>query len=280
MMRSMFAAVSGLRAHQTMMDVVGNNIANVNTPGFKASAITFQEALSQILRGPSTSINPLQLGLGVKVASIDPIFTQGATQVTGRTTDVAIQGDGFFIVQRGTQQLYTRAGSFSLDSAGNLVAFNGYQVLGWLSADGSDVDPTAPVEPLVIPIGDGGTPDDETDDLRGFSVGDDGSITGQYGDGTTKLIGKIALASFSNSAGLVRAGNSYFSESVNSGTAQVGDAGTGSRGLLSAGTLEMSNVDLGPEFTNLIIAQRGFQANSRVITTSDELLQDLVNLKR
>jgi flagellar hook protein FlgE len=279
-MRSMFAAVSGLRAHQTMMDVVANNISNVNTPGYKAAAITFQEALSQILRGPGTSMNPLQLGLGVKVASIDPIFTQGATQVTGRTTDVAIQGDGFFIAQRGTEQLYTRAGSFSLDAVGNLVAFNGYQVLGWLSTDGSTVDPTAAVEPIVIPIGDGGTPDDETDDLRGFSISDDGSITGQFGDGTTQLIGKLALASFSNAAGLVKAGNSYYSESVNSGTAQIGDAGTGSRGLLSAGALEMSNVDLGQEFTNLIIAQRGFQANSRVISASDELLSDLVNLKR
>src|SRR5439155_521434 len=125
MMRSMFDGVAGLRAHQTMMDVVGNNIANVNTAGYKASAVTFQEALTQVMRGPSSNLNPVQLGLGVKVGAVDPIFTQGATQVTGRPTDLAIQGDGFFVVQQGSSQLYTRAGSFSFDSTGNLVSTSG-----------------------------------------------------------------------------------------------------------------------------------------------------------
>src|SRR5438067_2506671 len=134
MMRSMFSGVAGLRAHQTMMDVVGNNIANVNTAGYKASQVTFQEALTQIMRGPAATVNPLQLGLGVKVAAIDPVFTQGASQVTGRATDLAIQGDGFFVVQHGgSGQLFTRAGAFSFDSSGNLTTANGANVMGWVA---------------------------------------------------------------------------------------------------------------------------------------------------
>lgn len=413
MMRSMFAGIAGLRAHQTMMDVVGNNIANVNTAGFKSSQVTFQESLTQLMRGAGDGTNPMQLGLGVKVASIDGVFTQGATQVTGRSTDLSIQGDGFFVMQQGQQRLYSRAGNFSIDGKGNLGA-NGFGLMGWdVDPATGNLDTSKPIAPITLPLGDvvepratstmeiganltadavagdtvptsivvydslgkahevavtftktatdnqwdvtatvagttgsptmtpasltfdgatgkltaptpepdgsilinlaGATPPganeiqiainlngatplvqfggDSTADafkqngqaignLRGFAISDDGTITGQYSNGETKLLGAVATAAFANPSGLVRVGNSMYSTSTNSGDPLVGLPGTSSRGSLTAGALEMSNVDLAQEFTNLIIAQRGFQANSRVITASDELLSDLVNLKR
>ena len=159
MMRSMFSGVSGLRSHQTMMDVVGNNIANVNTPGFKASQVTFTETLSQILRGPAGStdvrggINPIQIGLGVKVAGVEGIFTQGASQVTGRTTDLAVQGSGFFVVQSGDDRYFTRNGSFSFDEIGNLTNTQGFIVQGWEADAAGDVDTTQPIDDIRLPIG-------------------------------------------------------------------------------------------------------------------------------
>ena len=158
MMRSMFAGISGLRSHQTMMDVVGNNIANVNTAGYKASMVTFQEALTQQLRGASGAagdrggINPLQIGLGTQVASIDGIFTQGASQVTGRATDMAIQGDGFFIVSKGGEHLYTRAGSFNFDEVGNLVSPLGLKVMGWMADASGAIDASTPIETIQLPL--------------------------------------------------------------------------------------------------------------------------------
>ncbi len=139
MMRSMFTGVSGLRSHQLMMDVVGDNIANINTPGFKGSRVMFQDTLSQALRGGAAAsngqggVNPQQVGLGVRVAAIESINTQGPTQNTGRPTDVAIQGEGFFVVRAGVEQLYTRAGSFGFDNVGNLADPMGAIVQGWLA---------------------------------------------------------------------------------------------------------------------------------------------------
>src|SRR4051794_13141391 len=137
MMRSMFAGVSGLRSHQLMMDVVGDNMANVNTPGFKSSRVVFQDTMSQMLRGGSAAgnglggVNAQQVGLGVRVASIDTIATQGAVQNTGRLTDVAIQGEGYFVVRSGNEDLYTRAGAFSFDAAGFLTDPSGMVVQGY-----------------------------------------------------------------------------------------------------------------------------------------------------
>src|SRR5918992_563842 len=140
MMRSMFAGVSGLRSHQIMMDVVGNNIANVNTVGFKASRVLFQDALSQMIRGSSggtgeatAGINPQQVGLGVKIASTDTPFAQGGSQLTGRSTDVAIQGDGFFATRVGNETLYTRSGAFTFDQQGFLTDSSGGVVQGWIA---------------------------------------------------------------------------------------------------------------------------------------------------
>jgi flagellar hook protein FlgE len=408
MMRSMFSGISGLRSHQTMMDVVGNNISNVNTAGYKSSVVTFQEALTQTLVGPSAGSatqggsNPIQIGLGTRVATIDGVFTQGASQVTGRNTDLAVQGDGFFVLDNAGNRMYTRAGNFSFDSAGNLTAPGGSRVMGWLADATGAVDYSKPLEAIQLPLTQvidpvitqnvslgGNLPADaaigegvvttisvfdsignshelvatftktganawdvaatidgsaatlsstsvtfdtsgalsstspitvsgitpsgaaplnidinlDTDTplvqfggsqsmaayaqdgnaigfMRSFVIGADGAIIGQFSNGFTKNLGTVATASFTNPAGLMRTGESHFTASINSGEPLVGAPGTGNRGLLSAGTLEMSNVDLAAEFTNMIIAQRGFQANSRVITASDEILSDLVNMKR
>lgn len=153
MMPSLFTGVAGLQGHQTMMDVVGNNIANVDTVGYKSAEVTFQEALSQEMSAPSATTNPTQIGLGVQVGSISPVMTQGASETTGNPTDLAIQGNGFFAIQQGSQQLFTRDGSFSFDSAGNLVTANGASVMGWQAAPGGTVNTNTAIAPLVVPIG-------------------------------------------------------------------------------------------------------------------------------
>jgi flagellar hook protein FlgE len=408
MMRSMFAGVSGLRSHQTMMDVVGNNIANVNTAGYKSAQVTFEEALAQTLQGPAGAgtarggTNPLQIGLGVNVASIDGVFTQGAIQVTGRPTDLAVSGDGFFMLEQEGARVYTRSGSFRWDESGNLVGSGGFLVQGWTADNAGNIATQTAVSSINLPlsqvvdpvetdtveiggnlssdyeigdthttsivtydsIGDahellveftktganawtasasmdgnaltlsstamtfdtngdltsagtislsgytppgagaiaidlelagsgplvqfGGSSTAESFDQNGnaigflnnFAIAENGTITGQFSNGETKVLAMIATATFNNPSGLIRDGDTHFTSSVNSGEPIVGEPGTGNRGLVAAGALEMSNVDLALEFTNLIIAQRGFQANGRVITATDEILADLVNLKR
>jgi flagellar hook protein FlgE len=405
----MFSGVSGLRSHQTMVDVIGNNIANVNTFGFKSSTVMFQDLLSQVLTGAGVptatagGTNPAQVGLGVKVAGVSTSFTQGASQLTGRATDLSIQGDGFFVVRQGAETLFTRAGALSFDASGRLVSPDGAIVQGWLADAAGAINTNAAAGDLSMPLGQSlapaatttmqlggnldastplnqpivtaitvydqlGTPvsvsgsftrtaantwdfavdtdgdgtfepvgaltfDPTTGELQtpnptfsmltgsfggpitvdfgavgtpnalvqfagpssvaalsqdgyalgalqSFTIGQDGVVTGVFSNGRNRPLGQIALAGFTNPMGLEKAGGSLFRPTVNSGLANVGVAGSGGRGTLLGSTLEMSNVDLAREFTNLIIAQRGFQANSRVITASDELLQDLVNLKR
>ena len=395
MMRSMFSGVSGLRSHQTMMDVVGNNVANVNTPGYKASQVTFQETLSQTVRGaaPGSGVvggtNPIQIGPGTQVATVDGIFTHGAVPTTGRNTDLMIQGEGYCIVQRGEERFYTRAGSFGFDREGNLVNSNGLKVMGWMPDADGNVNTTGALSPISVPLGQvyepkqteemtirgnlspdadeihtsvrvydqlgnsheialrftnnsgswsvearvgddgpwqsvgdiefdadgrvtsesltipdsvvgfeigldpsslsqfGGTSNLEaTSDghamgvLQDVSVGADGTVTAHFSNGLTRTMAIIATATFANPGGLSRVGESTCAASPNSGAAVIGQPGSGDRGSLTPGALEMSNVDLAREFTNLIIAQRGFQANSRVITASDEMLADLVNIRR
>ncbi len=273
MLRSMFSAVSGLRAHQTMMDVTGNNVANVNTTGYKASRTTFQETLTQLQRGGTAGgagqggQNPMQIGLGAQVAATDMVWTQGASQTTGRATDVAIQGDGMFMVQSGGENYFTRAGAFSLDSAGNLAGPGGELVLGWQPGGPFGEGDLAPVNV-------------NTQDYTDITINSSGMVVGRDGDGDLVDIAQIALARFTNVEGLERHGNGLYRQSPAVGDIFLDIPGQDGLGMLQSGTLEMSNVDLAQEFTNLILSQRGFQANSRTITTSDELLQELVNLKR
>src|SRR5947207_1913705 len=320
MLRSMFSGVSGLRSHQTMMDVIGNNIANVNTVGYKSASVVFQDLLSQTIRGAgvpdgaadgSGGTNPAQVGLGVTIAGISNNFTQGASQLTGRSTDRSIQGDGFFVVRNGGQQLFTRAGSLNFDALGRLVTADGSVLQGWAADASGTINANAAVGDLSMPLGQstaptvtgnvrlgGNLPADAAVgtsivtsltvyDVQGSPIdttftfaktaADTWTVTATMPD---KLGRPPVTAGTSNPSGLEKTGSSLYRASVNSGLPQIGQAGGGGRGTLSGSTLEMSNVDLAQEFTNLIIAQRGFQANSRVITASDELLQDLVNLKR
>ena len=463
MMRSLYAGVSGMQNHQTRLDVIGNNVANVNTTGFKRGRVNFQDMISQQMSAaasPTTEVggvNPKEVGLGVTVAAIDTVFTQGNLQTTGVSTDVAIQGNGFFILKNGEESFYTRAGAFSLDSEGTLVnPANGLRVQGWMAEEinGQMVLQTAgSTEDLIIPVGskdpakatenvnfacnlnkntpeilEGASPEDiakgtwsteqkiydsfgnehmlnvsftrvvgnpnqwqatvtvdpdmadesqtrvglGTTDGQGntflvnfdnngsllsvtdsagnltnpegqivlqtsfnviganpdeagnptrqtlninlgtigsqkntitqsasssstkayyqdgytmgyldnFKIDSSGIITGVYSNGTNRTIGQIALATFANQGGLEKAGDNTYVESNNSGMANIGTSGIAGKGSMLAGALEMSNVDLTEQFTDMIVTQRGFQASSKTITTADTLLETVMNLKR
>lgn len=461
-MRSLYAGVSGLQNHQIRMDVIGNNISNVNTIGFKKGRVNFQDLLSQNMQGAARpneelgGVNPKQVGLGMNVASIDTLHLQGSLQTTGVVSDVAIQGNGFFVMQSGDKTFFTRAGAFGVDEAGTLVnPANGMRVQGWMAQtiDGEQfINTASDVGDLIIPIGskdaaaatsevylasnlDKRTPEilpgagpadiqegtwtvdkdiydafgnihtlrinftklaginnqwqaevlvdpdseidtnalidigaennatntftvtfdnfgaiesaidaagdvidagelqvavafdvlDSTPDLAGapirqafnlnlgtvgsmvnsmtqfaetsstkayrqngypmgylesYQIDQSGEITGVYSNGTNRMIGKIALASFTNPGGLEKAGESTYAVTNNSGEANIGESGIAGKGKLISGALEMSNVDLAEQFTDMIVTQRGFQANSRTIQTSDQMLQELLTLKR
>lgn len=282
MLRSMYSGISGLKNFQTKLDVIGNNIANVNTYGFKKGRTVFKDMISQTTSGASAAtatrggVNPKQVGLGSQIASIDTIHTGGSLQSTGRVLDLAISGDGFFQVADGvggtpttdptaysTDRLYSRAGNFYLDSEGFLVNGDGKYLVGTKNATG------IVSAPIKIPT-----------DAQSMSVGQDGTISFVDVTGTLTTAGQLQLVKFPNSGGLTKAGSNYFQQSPASGAAVTGVALTTGLGAVESGFLEMSNVDLSEEFTEMIVAQRGFQANTRIITTSDEILQELVNLKR
>jgi len=440
MMRSMFSGVSGIKSHQIKMDVIGNNISNVNTVGFKASAVTFQEIFSQTLRGSGApdeatgrgGTNPMQIGLGIAVSAIDTVTARGSVQRTDNPTDLSISGDGFFVIGNGVtgEKMFSRAGNFSIDKDGNLVAANGFNVFGWMNYNGSpdengtyNFDVDVPVEPInvysdryngnkkvisamatnsaqfqgnlnatnevavddeitfMVPFTvydtlghdyklninmiktesnewtwnvspenaeDGITCENEgtisftqrglvsgvnpplsaeedkktqitidtgetgsepivvdldfsqitqfngydsvrpssvngntSGSLINFSISTTGIITGIYDNGQQQPLGQLSLAGFKNPAGLQKVGENMYIQTTNSGAFENGvPPGNEGTGTISPGTLEMSNVDLSKEFTDMITTQRGFQANGRIITSSDEMLQELVNLKR
>lgn len=416
---AMLTAVTGLQAHQRRLDVIANNIANVNTVGFRSSRVLFQDLFSQMLRGGSAPVgnfggsNAQQVGLGVRIAGIDINFQQGSLLATGVASDLAIQGNGFFILSDGSKTAYTRDGSFDLNANGVLIdPATGMRVQGYLADDQGNINTNQPARDIVIPIGSAGivrtttivnlignldadapvtptpttvvrtievydslgtprnvtltftkqatpanqwaweatydgnsvgsgtldfspsgtlpagttgtvtipaglmntsgsqpndlvftinfseitqlaTPANVASDvsvrsqdgfprgvLEGFNIGANGEIIGVFSNGLTRVFAQVALASFANPGGLVRDGNNMFLETPASGTAQVGPPRTGNRGIVSGGVLENSNVDLGNEFSSLIIAQRGFQANARTITAADTILQETVNLGR
>jgi flagellar hook protein FlgE len=275
MIRGMYSAISGLKNHQVMLDVTANNLANVNTIGYKGSRATFKDQLQQNFAGGAASgatsggQNPQQVGLGVSLSSVDNLMTGGNLQNTGNPLDVAISGEGFFRVATGAPPAmptgpmqYTRAGNFSRNDQGYLVTSEGYYVMGRNPTTGAD-------EYIDLPAGSTGT-----------AVATDGTVSYiPAGGGARVTASTISLAKFPNENGLVRASGNRWQEDPSSGAEIVGQPG-GTYGNTIGGTIEMSNVDLANEFTAMIVAQRGFQANSRVISTSDELLQDLVNLKR
>jgi flagellar hook protein FlgE len=414
-LRSLFAGVSGLRNHQTMMDVIGNNIANINTVGFKAGRATFSELYAQTLRSGTQPVNgnggtnPMQVGLGMTVNSIDTIFSQGNIENTGIFSDLAVQGNGFFVVKKDGKDVYTRVGTFQFDSTGTLVnagtgaivqgkiadaqgnipsgttlqdikvgldtmspamattkmkfagnlnsdaaigatanasvsvfdslgnqhtvtitftktgpnawswgatvpapattsasgvvTFNGDGTLNSLTGNPLAITPGGGANAMSV-IADFGTPSTtipgnfagltqtagsstitprEQDGyaagaLTDISIDAAGKVQGTFKNGQVRTLAQIMMAEFNNPGGLIRVGQNCYDISGNSGTAAIITPGTGSS--VVSGALEQSNVDLADEFTRMITAQRGFQANARVITTSDEFLQEVVNLKR
>ncbi|BCW95669.1 MAG: flagellar hook protein FlgE [Fimbriimonadales bacterium] len=424
MWQAMLSGVASLKAHQTKMNVIGNNIANINTTGYKGSRVHFQDLMAQTFRAASRpsnvlgGVNPIQVGLGVKVGAIDVQTLQGALEMTGRTTDLAIQGNGYFMLTNGRDIHYTRDGAFGLDSSGFLVhRGTGWKVLGWMADAGGLIDtnqainaasvlqfpvgsqaavrqtstvqytgnlnanapatqtyaatvrvydalggahdvtitftnrqtpplgtpPTGAVsswewsaaigstpvgdfttgsntrlyfdgqgqligatsqqititptngappftvnldlsqvtslaaESIVQPVYQDGFPPGT---LQEFTIGIDGTIQGVFSNGLSRPMGRIALSLFANSAGLFRLGNNMWRVTDNSGLPQVGAPTTGGLGEINAGYLEQSNVDLGSEFADMIVTQRGFQANTRIVSVVDELLADVVNMKR
>ena len=414
-LRSLFAGVSGLRNHQLMMDVIGNNIANVNTIGFKSGRATFSELYAQTLKGAAQPVgsnggtNPMQVGLGITVNTIDTEFSQGNIETTGSKTDLAIQGGAFFVVKKGGQNLYTRVGTFQLDSTGRLVnpgsggilqgkvadsagnvppgttlqdirigldtkspakatanikltgnldpaalvgattnssvpvydslgnshtmtitytktaqnawswsasvpapattaasgtiTFNGDGTLNSITGNPVAINPGGGANPISITI-DAGTPTAappgvfsgitqtagtsgvtlrEQDGYAAGSLSDinidaNGNVLGTFTNGTVLTLAQVMLAEFNNPGGLMRTGENMYDISGNSGSPAIVTPGETSK--VVAGSLEQSNVDLANEFTRMITAQRGFQANARVITTSDQFLQEVVDLKR
>ncbi|MBI2421843.1 MAG: flagellar hook protein FlgE [Candidatus Hydrogenedentes bacterium] len=417
---ALFTGVTGLLAHQRRLDVVANNIANVNTIGYRGSRTLFQDLFAQTIAGGSAPLgsfggtNPQQIGLGVQIGSIDVDYGQGSLVTTGVSSDLAIQGNGFFVLSNDTLQTFSRDGSFTLNANGVLIEpGTGFRVQGY-SADENGVinTDTQPIGDIVIPVGgtgivrattltnlignldsgtttgetvsrtmevfdslgtartitlgftktavanqwtwtasfgntqvgtgmvtfmndgtldpndvlntptvtvpsatlqgtDTATPDplvftlnmtqitqlaansDQGSDvtlrnqdgfprgiLESFNIGANGQVNGVFTNGLTRPIAQVALATFANVGGLSRQGSNAFLETPASGVAQVGVPSTGGRGIVSGGVLESSNVDLGTEFSELIITQRGFQANARTITAADTLLQEAVNLVR
>jgi flagellar hook protein FlgE len=285
MMRGMFSAISGLRAHQVMLDVTSNNIANVNTVGYKSQRTSFKEALSQLQKGasaPSDALggtNPAQIGLGVQLSGIDSQMAGGAMQSTGNPLDVAIQGDGMFRLKTwdtaggafSAGTTFTRAGNFTVDEDGYLVTPDGYYVVGYDydNATSSFVTPLTEIR-IQVPT-----------NAKSIAIGQDGLVTSISAAGVSNVEGGITLAKFANASGLERISANKYRESNNSGAESVGTPGDATGlGAVAPGQVEMSNVDLAQEFTSMITAQRGFQANSRVIGASDQMLEQLVNLGR
>ncbi len=270
MLKSLTSAVSGLKNHQTLMDVIGNNIANVDSSGFRSSRVVFSDVYYQTLASSSAATasaggkNAEQVGYGSTLSSVYVLNDGSSYTQTGRSKDLYIDGDGYFVEKDSAgKTVYSKLGNFYFDSSGNLTDAKGNLVY---DSTGS----------TTINVNDLSTYSDIT-----FSS--DGSLTGVDSSGVTQdlLAGnKIGLAYFANSDGLTQEGNGYYKESLNSGPATVVVPGTSTVGTLVSGALESSNVDLTNEFTNMIVAERGYQANARVITTSDEILQELVGLKR
>ena len=287
MLRGMYSAISGLKMHQSMLDVTANDIANVNTIGYKGSRTTFTDQLAQLQSGASApgigggGRNPAQIGLGVQFGSIDNLMGGGALQSTSNVLDLAVQGEGWFrVTSDGPDDMtsaagapanaegFTRAGNFTRNSAGFLVTQSGNYLLGKTAPDGG--------EDTYIMVPDGAS---------NMTIGASGEVTYVPEEGGGRVsAGFLTLAKFPNEGGLERASTNLWRVTAASGNEVLGDAGglpgTAGLGATVSGVVEMSNVDLATEFTSLISAQRGFQANSRVISASDEMLQDLVNLKR
>lgn len=261
MMRALYTAASGMAAQQYNIDTISNNIANVNTAGFRANQARFQDLIYQQLRAAGTpvgaSVVPVaqEVGLGVKIGSSEKIFTQGTIQQTSNPLDVAIEGEGFFQVTKPDGTIgYTRDGSFKRDANGQIV-----------TADGFFLNPQITVPQNALQVG----------------VGQDGTVTALLpGQQTPQTLGQIQLARFTNPAGLAPQGQNLFVQTGASGAPVISQPGINGAGSLQGGYIENSNVSVVDQIVQMITAQRAFEANSKAVTTADEMLQTAVNTKR
>jgi len=277
LLNSFNSGVSAVKTFGKSLEVIGDNIANVNTTGFKGSRVTNQDSFSETLtrsapaNGDIPGANTMQIGQGTSVASVSQRFTQGVLSTTGGPADLGVSGKGFFKVQNPETEdfYYTRAGDFRLDDTGNLLTNDGMNVMmGTAKA--------------VIP------PTNGTNPLQSYKIDKNGEISAYYANGTTATaIGQILLTSFANPNALERiSGNLLTNPGGEAGTAGAAGATEATAatatlyGDIIQGTLELSNVDLTQQFSDLIVAQRAFQAGSRVITVSDSVMEEIVNLKR
>jgi len=260
MMRSLWSAASGMIAQQLNVDTIANNLANVNTAGFKKVRADFQDLLYQTMRAPGSAaaegvVMPtgIQVGLGTRLAATSPLFTPGMMQQTGNPLDLCIEGDGFFQIKLKDETAYTRAGIFKLDDQGNITTVEG--------------DPLEP--PLAIPA-----------EAKRIDISGDGMVSVTMADGSQQQLGPIQLARFSNPAGLEAMGRSLFRATDASGEAQVGNPGENGVGRILSGTLELSNVQVVEEMVNMITAQRAYEANSRSIRIADDMLAAANNMRQ
>ena len=278
MIRAMMSGVTGLRTHATGMDVIGNDVANVNTPGFKQSDVTFRETLVQSLRTPAVGSPGQQIGLGTQIGGITRNFGGGALVQTDQEAHMGISGDGFYVVAdpgaAADDVYYTRAGDFLRDFNPNtgetfLINPGGKRLLGVLDPNPDATNLLAAnLVPIVLP--------QNTD---AFSVGLNGIVTASV-NGVEQTVGMVPVARFSNNTGLNSIGNNLYRGTAAANALPFTNPGADGAGQIFQGYLENSNVDLAREFTEMILTQRGFQANSRTITTSDEMLQEVLTLKR
>jgi len=272
MLTSLSSAVSGLDSFQQDMDVIGNNIANINTNGYKAARVNFADSFSDTLQAAGSGT--VQVGTGVFDQAITNNWSQGAVISTGVTSDLAISGNGFFVVKDpvSSAQYVTQDGSFLTDPNGYLVTAGGQQVQGYSDAGLSTIG--------AIKIDNTGAPGGNTSPVSSFAVNSQGMVNVTLADGTTFTRGQILIQTFQDPQALVSQSGNLFSNQANAGGGPVSVPGQNGTGTIQSGYLEISNVDLSSEMANLITAQRGFEANSKIVTTSDEVLQTLVNMKR
>lgn len=297
MMGGMYSAISGLDANQTMLNVTANDLANVNTVGYKSANVTFADSLTQVLRGASGSTagnggsNPVQVGLGVQVSATESEMSEGSFQSTNNPLDIAIEGPGFLRIGSGTppgappytaglpkNEQYTRAGNMTTNTKGFLTTQSGEYVIGrnavpTVTEAGTTYAPGAEDSYIVIPPGS-----------ANVSIGQDGSVNYEDENPASPTYqqqvtaGYLSLAQFPNQTGLERLGGSEWAQTANSGAPLVGTPNTGGFGATVGGELEMSNVDLASEMTSMITAERGYQSNSKVITVANEMLGTVVSM--
>jgi len=283
MLNALSAAVSGLDAYQEQMDIIGNNIANLNTTGFKSATGNLVDSFSDTLQaataatGNDNATDAMQIGTGVTTASITNDWSAGSINSTGVVSNLAINGNGFFVVQDPTTgaQYVTQDGTFTLNTNGYLVDATGMEVQGYSN---SGLSTTGPIQINTTGMPSTSNPNAS---MTSYAINNQGVITVNLSDGTSFARGQVLLQNLGDPQALTSVGNNLYSNWTNAAPlAAAGAPGSGSLGTITSGALELSNVDLSAQMADLIVAQRAFEANSKIITTADELLQDVVNMKR